>query len=777
MPSIGSLILFLIFLYVAANTGVNLYKTFHAPRCPEDAPPGECFEPLFEPLEEVDVYVFLTAKKKLRWWTEAGLDELRLLPLWNATGLKFGEPFSPNNTISLPLSAPLLAGVRRNETTLHAHCFLVRAGKRLEDAIREESQTTDPGPPTGTLGIDVVHATGMLTKFMPLTRRPDRRSLLTNLSAAEVAEDPDAPIRKPAVQVDLPGLGLVSLYPNDAFMWAGAVFSIGGFFVPGPVAAVVRGFVGVILVPWLLTLRQTQEAQYRALLRRRAKTEHEHRLMEEVKIVPHLVPVVRLVVGADAESYDGRLLPPLLYREMVFEGKSPMPVGERDIRYKLVGRRGKTQRYVPPLAIEHFGLRSQTWRFLDSNASRPDPELPIELDITGMNRYSVIEMMKQSLKMYMRVGFTERDLEELKDFFFRYPLHILIIMQVIGVVQMLLTTLAFKNDISFFRGRADYTGLSSRTLATDTLQELIIFLYLFDFEDISRLVLFQVGMSCVVGGWKYVRVARLQILWSYCLPWVTQNRGRKEIENSQEEYTEEIDARGMRYLKFVLYPLSAAWGVYNLYHYSYKSWWSWLVSSMADFAYTFGFINMMPQIFINYKMKSVAHMPWRVLMYKFFHTFIDDVFAFFIMSDYMTKKHRFMTLRDDIIFFVFLYQRYIYRVDQSRPDEYGFVYADAPTEKSEITAGDGSKEASESVANGTEKSEVAEDEAKATVDADGQEDEDESKVEDMEEEAADQKEGAQSQPRRRKKTEVSGGDTSVEKGAKDAEKTAAKEKK
>merc|ERR1712139_190844 len=109
----------------------------------------------------------------------------------------------------------------------------------------------------------------------------------------------------------------------------------------------------------------------------------------------------------------------------------------------------------------------------------------------------------------------------------------------------------------------------------------------------------------------------------------------------------------------------------------YKSWWSWLVSSMADFAYTFGFINMMPQIFINYKLKSVAHMPWRVLAYKFFNTFIDDVFAFFIMSDYMTKKHRFMTLRDDILFFVFLYQRYLYPVDPHRADEFGFVYNEA----------------------------------------------------------------------------------------------------
>ena len=76
-----------------------------------------------------------------------------------------------------------------------------------------------------------------------------------------------------------------------------------------------------------------------------------------------------------------------------------------------------------------------------------------------------------------------------------------------------------------------------------------------------------------------------------------------------------------------------------LYYYRYKSERSWLISSLADFAYTFGFINMCPQIFVNYKMKSVAHMPWRVMVYKFFNTFIDDVFAFVIMKDHMSAKH------------------------------------------------------------------------------------------------------------------------------------------
>jgi hypothetical protein len=43
-----------------------------------------------------------------------------------------------------------------------------------------------------------------------------------------------------------------------------------------------------------------------------------------------------------------------------------------------------------------------------------------------------------------------------------------------------------------------------------------------------------------------------------------------------------------------------------------------------------GFIMMTPQLFINYKLKSVAHLPWRMMSYKFLNTFIDDIFAFVI---------------------------------------------------------------------------------------------------------------------------------------------------
>ena len=89
---------------------------------------------------------------------------------------------------------------------------------------------------------------------------------------------------------------------------------------------------------------------------------------------------------------------------------------------------------------------------------------------------------------------------------------------------------------------------------------------------------------------------------------------------------------------------------------------------MVGFVYAFGFILMTPQLFINYKLKSVAHLPWRAMVYKTLSTFIDDLFAFVIK---MPTMHRLSCFRDDLIFFIVLYQRYIYPVDKARVNEYG----------------------------------------------------------------------------------------------------------
>lgn len=51
------------------------------------------------------------------------------------------------------------------------------------------------------------------------------------------------------------------------------------------------------------------------------------------------------------------------------------------------------------------------------------------------------------------------------------------------------------------------------------------------------------------------------------------------------------------------------------------------------------------------------------MTYKFLNTIIDDLFAFVIK---MPTMHRLAVFRDDLVFLIFLYQRWIYRVDKTR---------------------------------------------------------------------------------------------------------------
>ena len=72
---------------------------------------------------------------------------------------------------------------------------------------------------------------------------------------------------------------------------------------------------------------------------------------------------------------------------------------------------------------------------------------------------------------------------------------------------------------------------------------------------------------------------------------------------------------------------------------------------------------MTPQLYINYRLKSVEHMPSKALFYRFLNTIIDDLFSFIIT---MPTLHRLSCFRDDVIFLIYLYQRYIYKVDKTR---------------------------------------------------------------------------------------------------------------
>ena len=225
-------------------------------------------------------------------------------------------------------------------------------------------------------------------------------------------------------------------------------------------------------------------------------------------------------------------------------------------------------------------------------------------------------------------------------------------------------------------------------------KQAIIFLYLLD-NDTSFVVLASTAVGVAIEFWKltqamHVTLERKPAGSSSLLPFRLKFKDKASYTDSK---TDEHDATAMRYLSLALLPCVGGYALYTLKDQTHRSWYSWVLSSLVGAVYTFGFVLMCPQLYLNYKLKSVAHLPWRQMTYKFLNTIIDDLFAFVIK---MPTLHRLAVFRDDVVFAVYLYQRWIYRVDATRANEFGFVAAEA-----EAVGGEGAAAAALPAAAGT----------------------------------------------------------------------------
>ena len=70
---------------------------------------------------------------------------------------------------------------------------------------------------------------------------------------------------------------------------------------------------------------------------------------------------------------------------------------------------------------------------------------------------------------------------------------------------------------------------------------------------------------------------------------------------------------------------------------SFRRAYSFMLESSVAFIFTLGFVMMTPQLYINYKLKSVDHLPWRTLVYRFISTIIDDIFVFMVSVPWLQR--------------------------------------------------------------------------------------------------------------------------------------------
>ncbi|CAH2239482.1 jg21489 [Pararge aegeria aegeria] len=268
--------------------------------------------------------------------------------------------------------------------------------------------------------------------------------------------------------------------------------------------------------------------------------------------------------------------------------------------------RVRDEKFLP--IIQHNVLKSRISHLQLLNSSTSEVNVTVSVSPASYGSLRLAIHVRLALEHFHVLGFSDKDVDDVKGIFADTNLYLLSATVLIASCHLLFDFLAFKNDVSFWRRKSSFAGLSARTVFWRAFSQLVIFFYLLD-EQTSLLVLVPASISAV-------------------------------IENEE------------------LFDLTLTCLRLN-------SWYSWALKSVVNGVYAFGFLFMLPQLFVNYRLRSVAALPWRAFMYKAFNTFIDDVFAFVIT---MPTAHRVACFRDDLVFLVYLYQRWLYPVDQSRVD-------------------------------------------------------------------------------------------------------------
>lgn len=320
--------------------------------------------------------------------------------------------------------------------------------------------------------------------------------------------------------------------------------------------------------------------------------------------------------------------------------------------------------YYPILFYNEFSLLKEY--YIPINETISDVPIQFYYDSMSFQRFQFQSQMEFMWGMQESWGLAvEDEFDEMKRIVLETNPWLLGLTMGVSLLHSVFDFLAFKNDIVFWNNAKSYEGLSTRTLFLNSFFQFVILLYLLDNET-SYMIIISSAIGVVIELWKIRKVLRVKVGYWYGIPYL---KFRDRISYGSNK-TRKYDNMAMKYLMIALFPLVIGSSIYSLYYEKYKSWYSWVLSSLTSFVYTFGFITMTPQLFINYKLKSVAHMPWRSMIYKALNTFIDDLFAFIVK---MPTLHRLACFRDDIVFFIYLYQRWIYPVDKKRRNEFGLT--------------------------------------------------------------------------------------------------------
>ena len=156
--------------------------------------------------------------------------------------------------------------------------------------------------------------------------------------------------------------------------------------------------------------------------------------------------------------------------------------------------------------------------------------------------------------------------------------------------------------------------MSVRTILANVFMQAVIFLYLIDNSDgTSWMILFGQGMGIAVEAWKITKAVNVRVRPAPAgslLPYRIAFEDKHKLSETEKK-TKEYDEIAFKYLYMVAVPLLIAYAVYSVMYETHKGWYSFILTTLVGSVYAYGFLMMVPSLYINYRLKvcsaSVIH--------------------------------------------------------------------------------------------------------------------------------------------------------------------------
>ena len=274
---------------------------------------------------------------------------------------------------------------------------------------------------------------------------------------------------------------------------------------------------------------------------------------------------------------------------------------------------GQNGWYYPVLFVNTFWQLRDHMTELNSTVN----EVPLHITLNNMKNWkmaivsSIDEGMKQNQRQAasggpMPAGGDGSEFEEFKRVLIETNIWLLFTTGIVSVLHMLFEGLAFKSDISHWRKKKDNVGISVRTILANVFMQSIIFLYLMDnSEGTSWMILLSQGMGILLEAWKITKTVDVRVRPSeqgFLLPYKITFEDKHKLSETEEK-TKEYDEIAFRYLYIIAVPLLLAYAGYSLFYESHKSWYSFVITTLVGSVYAYGFLMMVPSLYINYRLK------------------------------------------------------------------------------------------------------------------------------------------------------------------------------